>query len=439
MVLTRRFILILFLSILVLGFILRSNNLTVWPRHGATFDEFAWTWLGINLIKEGMPISWSPHAQYKNREYLKYQGADFWIVKPYLEHPPLFGIVAGSFAILNGAKDMYHVGLENIRPLALILGLASIAMVFVLTKTLYGEIVGITAMLLYAIVPTVAVGARIVQNENFLIPLWLLSLYFLSRYLTTKKILLRNASILIGAILPLAKVPWLVVPLSLSMILAYHKKWKDILLIFIWTSIFFTFFLFYGIYFDKELFFNLWGLQIARYDMSFVGLFSIFTKPLLVDRYYLDGWIYFGFISIFLLMREFKKHILIIFPFLAYLLIFILAIPDEPGHGWYRYPFYPFIIISIALFIKEYFTKNEILTFLFISMIGLALLQIVWVPSFGFSHIILRLATIGFALPLISLFLKSEKTKRLAKIINFIWFGILILLSILAVFIYNEQ
>ena len=43
---------------------------------------------------------------------------------------------------------------------------------------------------------------------------------------------------------------------------------------------------------------------------------------------------------------------------LSYFLIFLTAIPDEAGHGWYRYPFYPFLIISIALFIKEYFTKK---------------------------------------------------------------------------------
>src|SRR3989304_3630328 len=99
----RKTFLILF-SILFLGFFLRAYNFTTAPRLGATFDEFAWTWLGMSLIQEGVPSSWSSYPQYVGfREFKKYQGATFWIVKPYLEHPPLFALIAGSFAIANGA------------------------------------------------------------------------------------------------------------------------------------------------------------------------------------------------------------------------------------------------------------------------------------------------------------------------------------------------
>src|SRR5437667_412148 len=108
----RKFIIYLFI-ILCLGFSLRYYNYIYYPRHGATFDEFAWTWLGINLIQHQKPISWSSQPQYMKRKHLIYQGAAFWIVTPYLEHPPLFGIIAGSSALINGAKDMYTVNLHN--------------------------------------------------------------------------------------------------------------------------------------------------------------------------------------------------------------------------------------------------------------------------------------------------------------------------------------
>src|SRR3989344_8195322 len=129
--------LVLFVFILFFGLILRYSNFETIPRHGATFDEFAWTWLGINLIQKGVPISWSPHPQYQERKEIRYQGAAFLIVKPYLEHPPLFGMLAGSFALINGAKDMYDVTLAKIRPLALILGMFSILAVFLLTNEIY--------------------------------------------------------------------------------------------------------------------------------------------------------------------------------------------------------------------------------------------------------------------------------------------------------------
>lgn len=427
------------LLIFILGFWLRSDKLTTWPRHGATFDEFAWTWLGVNLIQNHVPISWSRHPQYKDTKLIKYQGAAFQLVKPYLEHPPLFGLVAGSFALLNGAKDMYHVTLAGIRPLALILGVFSISMVFLLTKELYGINTGIISSLLYATVPTIAIGSRIVQNENFLIPMWFLSLYFLAKYFKTKNKKLRNASILIAAFMPLAKVPWLVVPVSLSLILAFKNRFKEAFACFGLGLLVFSLFIIYGIYFDRELFFGLLRFQMTRYDLSFSGIMPIFTSSLIVDRYYLDGWIYFGFFSIFLLMQDFKKNIFILFPFLSYLIIFVFGIPNEPGHGWYRYPFYPFLIISTALFLKDYFLKNSFLTFFFFLFVGLSLLQLTWETTFGFSYSVLRIVIICYSLLLIPLFIRSHKIEKPITILGYFMFIFLIFMNIWSILIYNEQ
>src|SRR5258708_31392760 len=106
---------IVLVIILALGFFVRQHNIYTWPRTGATFDEYAWTWLGMNLIQHQVPISWSPHPQYTNRKQVVYQKAYFLIVRPYLEHPPLFGLVAGGYALLTGTKDMFHVNIYLIR------------------------------------------------------------------------------------------------------------------------------------------------------------------------------------------------------------------------------------------------------------------------------------------------------------------------------------
>lgn len=426
-------------SILLTGLLLRLNNYSTWPRHGATFDEFAWTWLGISLIQNRVPVSWSRHPQYENEEYVRYQGAAFRIVRPYLEHPPLFGLVAGGFALLNGADHMYDITLKNIRTLALILGISSTALLFFLSQALYGEKVAFVSALLYATVPTIVVGSRIVQNENFLIPFWLFSLYAVSRYLQTKKRTFRNIGIAVAALLPLAKVPWIAVPFSLFMIFMYHRKWKDALLTIIVTIMIFSFFIAYGIYYDSRLFFNLWLFQLARYDMSFVGLHALLTKPLLVDRYYLDGWIYFGLLSLFLLTQEYKKHIVLLFSFLSYFLVYIFVIPDEPGHGWYRYPFLPFLILSTAVLLKNYFGKNCFFTFLFLCVVGLSLFQLTWFTLFGFSHFVLRVIILSFSLTLLPLFFRSQKLFAGVRIMSYSLFFILILLNVWATSLYNEQ
>lgn len=424
---------LIILLVILFGFLLRYQNYTSLPRHGATFDEFAWTWLGINLIQKGVPISWSPHPQYEQREHLIYQGAAFWIVKPYLEHPPVFGLVAGGFALINGAKDMYAVTLGTIRPLALILGTLSILAIFILTRSQYGFNTAIIASMLYATIPTIVIGSRIVQNENFLIPMWLFSLIFIDKYFKSAKKKWLIAASLLAGLLSIAKVPWLVVSGSLIMLLLFYGKLKDSLFVFLITSFFISLFLLYGIYFDKDLFFNLWKLQLSRYDISFVGLYSIFTKPLLVDRFFLDGWIYFGFFSIFLLAQNFKKHLFILFPFIAYFMIYIFAIPDEPGHGWYRYPFLPFLIMSLSVFLKEYYGKNYILTFFFLTFIGTTLLQLTWFETFGFSYSIYRAMIIAWSLLLLGIFFKSKRLERMAKIWSYILFALLIILNFWAV------
>lgn len=428
------------IAILILGYFLRVDNLNTWPRKGATFDEYAWAWQGINLIQKRVPISWSPHPQYKNAKSIIYQETHFRIVKPYLEHPPVFGLLAGSFALLNGVKGMYDLNLPDIRGLALLLGVLSIFILYIFLAEIYDKRIALLGSLLYAAVPSVVVSSRLVQNENFFIPFWLLSLFLTSKYIRSKKTIFRNTAAILCGVLVLAKIPWAAAALSSVLIFVFLRRYKDafkFLLVFVpIASLYFV----YGIYFDKDLFISLWGLQLNRYDISFNSIFALFQKPFLADRFYTDGWIYFGWFSLLLLfIKDIKKHLFIIIPVLSYFLVFLAAIPDEAGHGWYRYPFFPFLITSIALFIKEYFNKNHILSFIFIVFVATSLLQLTWANVFGFSYFIFRISILTWVLTLLPLFFENKKVQKIGKSTSWIWFIALILMSIWAVFLYNEQ
>lgn len=428
------------LLILLLGFFLRFNNLTVWPRTGATFDEYAWTWLGISLIQQHKPISWSPHGQYINRKPITYQKTHFVLVTPYLEHPPLFGLVAGSYALLNGVRNMFQVDVTHIRGLALLLGVISIFFVYLFSSELYGVEIGLLSALLYATIPTVVIGSRIVQNENFFIPFFLLALYFITNYIKTKSSRYRNGAAIVCGLLTLAKVPWFSATVAIVLILLYLKQYKDITKFLAIVIPLFSLFLIYGFLLDAKLFVSLWQLQLHRYDITFNSFFALFTSPYLADRYMIDGWIYFGWFAVFLLLtKDFRKHYSILFAFLAYFAVFVFAIPDEPGHGWYRYPFYPFMIIASALFIKEYFNKNYFLTFFFLMFTGLALLQFSWAASFGFSFFVFRFFLFIFGSSLLPVFFHQKKLMKLSHIVNYASFIILFLLNIWVVLNYNEQ
>lgn len=433
-----KFRFVLLLLILILGLFLRNKNIDTWPRLGATFDEYAWVWLGMNLIQNHVPESWSPHPQYANKKVIKYQGAYFVLVKPYLEHPPLFGLVAGAYALASGVKDIYHVDLMHIRGLALLLGVMSIFILYVFAAEVYDYKIGLLSALIYATVPTIVVGSRIVENENFFIPFFLLALFLISRFIKTKKSRFRNLSAIICGLLILAKIPWIAAAVAVVLILFYLRQYKDAgKFLAIVIPICFIF-IFYGFYFNGKLFLDLFSFQLQRYDLTFNSVFALFTSPYLVDRLLIDGWIYFGWFAVFLLsIKDFKRNYMVLLPFIAYFAIFIFAIPNEPSHGWYRYPFYPFLVLSTALFLKEYFNKNYFLTFLFLIFTGMSLLQISWAQSIGFSFIVFRSFLILFGITLAPLFI--PKTKNIATFSSYASLAIIFFLNIWSVFKYNEQ
>jgi 4-amino-4-deoxy-L-arabinose transferase-like glycosyltransferase len=433
---------VLFLvCILCIGFLLRYHNYTQWPREGATFDEFAWTFLGLSLWQTGTPTSWSPHAAYKKRvEYFNPKGAHFTLVTPYLEHPPLFGLVAGGFARLNGVTSFDEVRIARIRPLALALGVFSVFAVFILATEIYGVVIGLIASGIYAITPTVAIGSRLVQNENFFIPLFLLSLFFAYRYIKYSSSKDLWATTVICALLPLAKVPWIASPIAVVGVFIFSRKWKAAWLVGVTTLIFFSGFVVYGLSLDSQVFLSLWKLQLARYDMAFDSLFIIFREPLVVDRLLVDGWIYFGWGAMMtLLLKDIKKNLPVVLGFLAYGAIFVFAIPSEPLHGWYRYPFYPFLAIALAVFLHEYFNKKYFVTALFFVVTGLSMFAGSWGKTLGFSFPVFRIylgvVAVG-ALP--GLFPKLE-SKKLFPWINIVTLIFIIVLTVCTILVYNEQ
>ena len=222
-----KFRFLLLVLILVLGFFLRQDKIDTWPRLGATFDEYAWVWQGISLIQNHVPISWSPLAPYTNRQNVIYQKTHFFIVKPYLEHPPLFGLVAGSYALLNGVKNMYSVDIQHIRGLALLLGVLSIFILYIFAAEVYDYKIGLLSALIYATVPTIVIGSRIVQNENFFIPFFLLALFLISKFIKTDNPWFRNGAAVVCGLLSLAKVPWLAAAFAVVLIFFYLKRYKD--------------------------------------------------------------------------------------------------------------------------------------------------------------------------------------------------------------------
>ncbi|MEK9207120.1 MAG: glycosyltransferase family 39 protein, partial [Patescibacteria group bacterium] len=315
-----------------------------------------------------------------------------------------------------------------------------IFIIFLLVKELYDEKTALLASFIYALIPTVVIGSRLVQNENFFIPVFLLSLFLIFRFIKTKKNKFFLLAAFICGLLTLAKVPWIAAGISIGLILLYNRKYKHLLLLIGIVISVFSLFILYGYYYNWDLFISLWKFQFQRYEMAFNSIFTLFAEPYLADRFTIDGWIYFGWISFFLLLaKNLRKNYILIFGLLGYLAVFVFAIPNTPGHGWYKYPFYPFLAISLAIFIKDHFNKNLLFTFMFILFTGLSLLELTWTKTFGFSFSILRIFILLAGTSLFPLFFKNSKLKKYSRVFNYLMLIFIFFLSIWAVLAYNEQ
>ena len=131
-------------------------------------------------------------------------------------------------------------------------------------EEIYDKKIALLSSIIFATIPSVVIGSRILQNENFFIPSFLLLLFFITKYLKTKRRLFLFATSIVCGLLVLAKIPWIAATLAIIAILFYNRKYKDGLTVLIISSIFFAGFLIYGYYYDWNLFVNLWKERVIQ-------------------------------------------------------------------------------------------------------------------------------------------------------------------------------
>jgi 4-amino-4-deoxy-L-arabinose transferase-like glycosyltransferase len=435
-------VMISLIGILLLGGYVRFVNYATWPREGATFDEYAWPWIGISILSEGTPRSWSPHGQYADATPVIYREAPFRIVQPYLEHPPLFGLISGSYAMLRGAEGLFDTRVVNpteLRKLALLFGMLSIVGVFSFTKEVYSTRIALVSALLYATIPSIAVGSRLLQNENFMIPVWLFVLYGLKRYISTKYNGWLWFVILLSSLMVLAKIPWFVIGGSCCALLVYHNKWKQSFMVGFGMLGALGLFLLWGWYWNWEVFVALWQLQLTRYDIGLTTIRTLITMPFLTDRLYADGWIYGGWIAISVIATHVKKHIWILTPFISYLLVYTWAIPGEQAQGWYRYPFYPFLTIALGYVLMQLYRKPSLLAIILQFVIGSFLFQNGYEQAFGISVGLFRGLVLLWSIPTLVVLYLGSRWCWMYRIGYFFSVCLFLVLNISASIMYNEQ
>lgn len=358
------FRLVIFLLVFLFTFILRSHNYDRVPTANH-LDEMLYAWSGLYLIEEGVPVSWSTLDYPKRAEVFKgkisYQGgipeASVTLYKPWLDEPPLFSLLVGSFAHLYQAKKTDFVPASYIRmPVVLLAGFTSI-MIFLITRMVSGFWTGILAMLIFGTTPILVFASRTAMPENIIAFLLTVIMYLLLKFYQKPRFLyLIFLPVLVG-IAGLSKpTGYFLLPLALFLIFSVLyklKKSKQALLwclyLIIGTLPFIIIYFWYGLHFDREIFWQITSTQSHR-PVGFNSLAWFFISPAYRTQILKDSWYIFGLLSaaffIFSPLEGLKKLISLAFVY------WIAVVMISGGEGdllpWYRFPSFPFLAILTA-------------------------------------------------------------------------------------------
>lgn len=364
---------IAFLMVLVFTFILRAHNYERVPTSNH-LDEMLYAWSGINLIETGVPVSWSTLPYPDRAEVYKgevnYKGgtpkASVTLYKPWLDEPPLFSLLVGWFAHINGANRNDFIPSSYIRiPMVLISTLTSI-FIFLIAKKIGGFWRGTLAMLVYGTVPIMVFASRTAMPETLIAFLLTFMVYLLMLFWQKPNFwYIAPIPVLVG-IAGLSK-PTGYILILLALYFTFAKLYKIdqvknafryCIYLVVATIPFIAAYFLYGMHYDSEIFKLIYSVQSHR-PAGFGSLAWFLITPAVDTAVLKDSWFVFCLVSaiyfIFTAKDNIKRFITISFVFSVAVVMFTGGESDLLA--WYRYPSYPFLAILGAWGI-EYLIKN---------------------------------------------------------------------------------
>jgi len=423
--------------ILILGFLLRINNYTANPPRGASSDEYTYSFLGMSILKTGVPTSWSYFPQYSEHAHnfdLTIDHIYFPMVTPYFDHPPLFGILVGGWALLNGETTFDSITLGTIRQIPILLGMITSILVYLLALRIYGKKTAIWSLLIYSTATIFVMETRTVFAENLFTPLLLLSILTVSsinKHISYKRVI--TLGIIAGASFWVKELGIVVFLSVISLLLMQKVKFKMLVIL---TSIFIfsgLCYMLYGYLYNWELFKSIVFVQSAR-EIGPHTLYSLFFNPIVVNKQYMDGWYLLGFVSFFSSFTNFDKNRLLLIPAFVYFFLCLFFLTSKAEMGWYMIPLFPFFAIFSARQLIESIQNKGWYIFVVTLFIGMFAIQYRIEPKYGLSEIGFRVLLVLLFAPLfITGILKKEK---LFTLFSNWWFYLLIFATALITYRY---
>ncbi|MBI5621073.1 glycosyltransferase family 39 protein [Candidatus Gottesmanbacteria bacterium] len=410
---------VIVICLLLLAAVLRLHNYAVYPQRGATSDEYAFAFQGISLLTQGVPVAWSAIPLYKNLTHLTIDGLYFPIVKPYLDHPPLFGLLVGAWATALGERTFEAVSLGVIRLVPIMLAIISSLLLYLWGKRVYGAGAAMWSLAMYATGTLFVVNSRIVVAESLLTVFFLLALIIVSVLPKKPRIWQFLVLGVVCALALLTKVLGVVV--FLSVITLCFSRGLGLRRLF-WVTLPFVLvlgvFFLYGRVYNEVLF---WAIQTYQGSRT-VGpnaLFMILTSPIIVNKVYYDGWYFWGLFALGLAAIDAKKNVMLVVPAFLYTFLLLASVNQMDVHGWYVIPLFPFLALAGGKLLWEMQQNISFMLGIFATFVWLPLYRELYEIPFGIAPSAYRGFLFFLLMPILGSVLMRSETwyRRLARLL----------------------
>jgi 4-amino-4-deoxy-L-arabinose transferase-like glycosyltransferase len=336
-------------AVVVVAAFLRGRGYTESPPLNA--DEYDWAWAGLSLLQQHVPTGWTGlWDAYGHWQVFKWEGNEYAIVTPYLDHPPLFSLLVGGAAWVAGERVMTDVSLAVIRLVPIALSLVVLVLVYRLARVTVGTWPARIATLLLVFSPAAITLSRLTESEA------LLTVWFISALLAVNRLRERPTNryaivvLLIScAAAPLTKVPGIAVGFAAAVVLV---SWKRPRLAVVAATAALTgilLFAVYGALLDLGTFSQVLSAHSDRHSGFSAGYEML--RGGLTDWYWGLGIVGVGVLA----TRRGSAARLIAWPAVAYVVVITLtANADLAGrYDWYRIPIYPMVYVGAGFLIAE--------------------------------------------------------------------------------------
>lgn len=357
----------IFIIVLIFTFILRAHNFDRVPGMGH-LEEQMFAWAGIHLIERGVPLAWSsldfPERAIVYKGPVSYKGGDpvvhVNLVQPWLEQPPLFSLLVGSFAHWYGADRNGVIPTSFIRTPVVIISIFTSVMIFLVARLITGYWTGILSMLIYGVTPILVLGSRLAVPENVIALVYLIIIYLLLKFQQNQKFKFIVLIPLLVGIAGLSKATgFFIIFLAIYVVLIKHK-FKNAFYLFVATLPFVALFFAYGLYFDQEIFWRITAIQSFR-PVGFGNLGWFFVSPAYDITELVDGWFIFLLLSaaFFLFSPQAGLKRFISLSFVFWIAVVMVSGGETDLLPWYRYPSYPLLAIMGAWGLQMLFKRAD--------------------------------------------------------------------------------